>query len=105
MLAPPCLVQTDLLSLDFARIARDQPGCAQGALQSGIILDQSARDAVAHRACLPAFAAAVDVHHDVEARLALGELERLAHYHAAGFAPEDLVHPLAVHPAAAPPGP
>src|SRR5712692_3231110 len=101
LLAPPRLVQTDFFSLDFARIARDEPGCAQDALQSGIILDQGARDAVAHRACLPAFAAAVDVHHDVEARLALGELERLAHYHAAGFAAEELVHRLAVHHEAA----
>src|SRR3989442_1079174 len=37
LLAPPCLVQTDFFSLDLARIARDEPGCAQDALQGGII--------------------------------------------------------------------
>src|SRR6266705_1994698 len=48
------------------------------------------------RAGLSAFPASVHVHHDVEARQALGELERLAHYHAAGLAREEFVHRLAV---------
>src|SRR5687767_6215882 len=59
LLAPPCFVQADLLSLDFARVARHQPGRAQRRLQSRIILDQRPRDAVAHRAGLAALAAAV----------------------------------------------
>src|SRR5688500_1521401 len=96
LLAPPCLVQADLLSLDLARVARHQPGRAQRRLQGCIILDQRARDAVAHGAGLAALAAAVDVHQDVERRLVLGELEGLAHHHAAGLAAEELVHRLAV---------
>src|SRR5438045_2366626 len=67
LLAPPCLVQSDLLSLDFARIARHEPGRAERWLQRRIILDQRARDAVAHGAGLAALAAAVHVHLDVEA--------------------------------------
>jgi len=39
----------------------------------------------------------VYVDDDVEARMALGELERLAHDHAAGLAPEEIVHRLAVN--------
>src|SRR5688572_7864589 len=96
LLAPPCLVQADLLSLDLARIARDQPGRAQRRLQGRIILDQRARDAVAHRAGLAALAAAVDVHQDVECGQGLGQVEGLAHDHAAGLAAEELVHRLAV---------
>src|SRR5437879_8677144 len=96
LLAPPCLVQADLLSLYLAPVALHQPGRAQRGLQPGIILDQRTRDAVAHRAGLPAFPASIHVYHDVEARQALGELERLAHHHAAGLAPEEFVHRLAV---------
>src|SRR6266850_2214801 len=91
LLAPPCLVQANLLSLYLARVARHQPGRAQRRLQPCIILDQRARDAVAHGARLSAFAAAIHVHHDVEARLALGELERLAYDYAAGLARVDRV--------------
>src|SRR5438874_2181019 len=96
LLAPPCLVQAHLLSLHLARVARHQPGRAQRSLEPCIILDQRTRDAMAHRAGLAALAAAIDVHHDVEARRALGELERLAHHHAAGLAAEELVDRLAV---------
>src|SRR5687767_8984545 len=97
LLAPPCLVQADFLSFHFSRVARHQTGRAQRTFQSRIILDQRARDAVAHRAGLPAFAAAVHVHQDVEGRQVLGELERLTHDHAAGFATKELVDGLAVH--------
>src|SRR5207237_4763463 len=55
------------------------------------------RDAVAHGAGLAAFAAAIDVDHDVEARRALGQLERLAHHHSPGLPAEELVHRLAVY--------
>src|SRR6185503_13854662 len=96
LLAPPCLVQSHLLSLHLARIARHEAGCAQRALQPRIILDQGARDAVAHRAGLAALAAAVHVHQDVERRKVLGQVERLAHHHAAGLAAEEFVDRLAV---------
>src|SRR6476646_9546232 len=96
LLAPPRLVQADLLSLHFSRVARDESGRAQLRLQRCIILDQRARDAVAHRTGLAALAAAVDVHHDVESGRALDQLERLAHDHATGLAAEELVHRLAV---------
>src|SRR5947199_4635421 len=97
LLAPPCLVQSDFLSLHFSRIAGHETGGAERAFQSRIILDQRPGDAVAHGAGLAALAAATHVHHDVEARRALGELERLAHHHASGLAAEELVHRLAVH--------
>src|SRR5262245_27605665 len=97
LLAPPRLVQADLLSLHFARIARHQAGRAQLTLQPGIILDQRTGDAVTYCTRLPALAAAIDVHEDVEARAALRQLQRLAHHHAAGFAAEELVDRLAVH--------
>src|SRR5688572_25006992 len=97
LLAPPCLVQADLLSLDLPRVARHQSGRAQRRFQSCIILDQCAGDAVAHRARLPALAAAVHIHHDVERGEVLGELKRLAYHHAAGLAAEELIDRLAVH--------
>src|SRR6185436_10981236 len=96
LLAPPRLVQTDLLSLDFARVARHEPGRAQRGLQRCIILDQRPRDPVANRARLAALAAAEHVHHDVESGQVLGQLERLAHHHLAGLAAEKLAHRLAV---------
>src|SRR5690242_15456340 len=101
LLAPPCLVQADLLSLDLARIASHQTRRAEAALQSRIILDEGAGDAVAHRAGLAALAATVDVHEDVEGREVLRQLERLANHHAPGLAAEELVHRLAVHHEAA----
>src|SRR2546423_7904996 len=82
LLAPPRLVQSHFLSLDFSRIARHQTRGAERRFQCCIILDQRASDAVAHRAGLPAFAAAVDVHQDVESAEAFRQLERLAHDHA-----------------------
>src|SRR5581483_118068 len=97
LLAPPRLVQADLLSLHLARVARHQARPAQAGLQRCIILDERAGDAVAHRAGLAALAAAVDVHTDVEARERLRQLERLAHDHAPGLAAEELIHRLAVH--------
>src|SRR5437870_2356793 len=65
LLAPPRLVQAHLLSLHFARVARDQARRAEGALQPRIILDQCTRDAVTHGSGLAALAAAVDVDQDV----------------------------------------
>src|SRR4051812_32491864 len=76
LLAPPCLVQAHLLSLDLARVARDQPGGAKGALQACIILDERARDAVAHRPGLAALAAAEHVHQDIERGEVLRQVER-----------------------------
>src|SRR5687767_2012736 len=83
LLAPPCLVESDLLSLDLARVARNQPCGAECRLECRIILDEGARDAVANRPCLAALAPAEYVHPDVEGRGILGELERLAYDHAA----------------------
>src|SRR4249919_1033054 len=60
------LVQTDLLPLNLARVARHQSGLRQRRLELDIVVDQGAGDAVAHGAGLPRFATAVDVDHDVE---------------------------------------
>src|SRR5690606_2043095 len=59
--------------------------------ESRIVVDQSASDAVAHRTRLAGFAAAVDVDFDVERFQVAGQLEWLAHNHAAGFASEEFV--------------
>src|SRR5574337_1689304 len=86
LLAAPRLVETDLLALDLARIARDEPGLRERRLQLRVVIDQCARDAVTDRARLSGFAAADHVDHDVEGRLVARQDERLARDHAAGFA-------------------
>src|SRR3954469_8683937 len=90
------LVQADLLALDLARVARDEARLRQRGLERGVVLDQRARDAVAHRAGLAGLAAAEHVHLDVERLGVVGELERLAYDHAAGLAGEEDVHGLVV---------
>src|SRR5882672_10835306 len=92
LLAPPRLVQADLFSLHFARVARHQTGSAERRLERRIILDQRARETVPHRTGLAVLAAAVHVHLDVEGRQVLGDLERLAHDHAPRLAAEEFVH-------------
>ena len=52
------LVEADLLALDFARVARDEPRLRQRGLELRVVVDQRARDAVAHRAGLAGLAAA-----------------------------------------------
>src|SRR6185436_14260339 len=96
LLAPPRLVQADLFSLDFSRIARHEACRAERRLERRVELDERAREAVAYRAGLAVLAAAVHVDLDVEGRQVLGDLERLAHDHAAGLAGEEFVHGLAV---------
>src|SRR5512147_828263 len=97
LLAPPRLVQADLFSLHFSRVARDQARRAERRLERRVELDQRAGKAVAHRAGLAVLAAAVHVHLDVEGGEVLRQLEGLAHDHAAGLAREEDVHRLAVH--------
>src|SRR5437868_6006166 len=96
LLAPPRLVEGYLFSLHFARIARHEARSAEDRLQRRIIPDQRTRDAMPHGARLGAFAPAVHVHADVEAREALGEIERLANDHAPGLTAEEFIHRLAV---------
>src|SRR5262245_23210680 len=56
----------DLLTLDFASVAGDEPGIAKRLAQSLVVLHQGAGDAVADRAGLAGDAATVDTHADVE---------------------------------------
>src|SRR5215831_3450265 len=97
LLAPPSLVQAHFLALDFASIARHQSRFGQRRLELTIVVDQRTGDAVAYRARLTRFSAAVHVHQDVEGRLVVGDFQRLTHHHAAGFACEKLVDRLFVH--------
>src|SRR5262245_46000866 len=60
------LVQTDLLTLDFARVAGHEAGLAQLGLQGFVVLDQRAGDAQADRTGLAGDAAAGDGDDDVE---------------------------------------
>jgi hypothetical protein len=52
LLAASRFVQADFLALDFARIARYQPGFLQHRLQSCVKFNQRARNAMTHRARL-----------------------------------------------------
>src|SRR5262245_10020244 len=61
LVASSRLVQADLLALDLACIARDQPSLLEHGLQRGIVLDQRAGDAVTHCPGLARFTAAVHV--------------------------------------------
>src|SRR6187551_3560636 len=72
LLAPARLVQTDLLALDFAGVAGDEPCLRQRGFQLRIVIDQCARDAVPYGARLPRLAPADDVDHDVERLLVVG---------------------------------
>src|SRR3954470_8957522 len=91
LLATSRLVQADLLPLDFTRIARDEACFRERGLQLRIVVDQGTRDAVTDGASLTRLAAALDVDHDVERRVVIHELERLAHDHASRFAGEEFV--------------
>src|SRR5437899_12775814 len=91
LLALARLVETDLLALHLACVTRDEPGFRQRGLQRRVVVDQRARDAVAHCARLAGFAAAFDVDHDVERGFMIGELQWLADHHAPGVAREEHV--------------
>src|SRR5271166_6819158 len=86
LLAPSGFVQTDFLALDFARVAGYQAGLRQRRLELPVIVDQGAGDPVPHRTGLTRLSAAVHVDHNVEGRLVVDQLERLAHDHASRFA-------------------
>src|SRR5690606_3627917 len=85
-----CLVQTDLLALDFARIAGHETGLAQLALQRLVVIDQRTGDAQTDRTGLAGGTPAGNGDVDVELVGRLGQLERLAHDHPRGFTTEKL---------------
>src|SRR5690606_25938201 len=68
----------------------------EAGLERRVEIDERAGDAVAHRARLPGFPAAMDVGADVEHLRHVGHLQRLAHDHAAALTGEIAVHVLAV---------
>src|SRR3569833_372365 len=90
------LAQTDLLTLDFARIARDETGLGQLRLQPCIIIDQGARNAVTNSARLTGITAAADIDHDVEAIYDIGQFQRLTDHHQSGLARKILACRLSV---------
>ena len=90
------LAQTNLLTFDFAGVAGHEAGSRQNGLETRVVVDQSAGDAVAHSTSLAGFAAAGHVHHDVERFDIFGELQGLHDDHAAGFALEEFVEITAV---------
>lgn len=85
------LAQTNLLTFDFAGVARHEAGSRQNGLEAGVVVDQSAGDAVANSTSLAGFATARHIHHDVERFDVFGELQGLHDDHAAGFALEEFV--------------
>ena len=54
-------MQTDLLTLDFTRVTRDEAGAAQFGLERRVVVDQRAGDAQAQSAGLAGLATTVDV--------------------------------------------
>src|SRR6266704_6829370 len=97
LLAPPRLVQADLLSLDLASIAGDQSGLAQKRLERGIELYERASQTVALGSRLPEFPPARYVDHDVELAQLVGQYERLTHDHLPRLAREIFVRRTVVH--------
>src|ERR1700719_573621 len=96
LLAAAGLTQTHLLPLDFALIARHEAGFGQNRLEGLVVVDQRACDAVAHRAGLTRFAAAVHVDLDVERRQMVGQRERLGGGQPPRFAGGEVVDRAAV---------
>jgi hypothetical protein len=90
-------VQSDFFAFDFARIAGHQSGFFEYWLEARIKFYQCAGDTVAHCTCLSGFATAIDVYQNIKRRELIGEDERLAHHHAAGFAREENIYRLVVH--------
>src|SRR5579884_2145283 len=80
-----------LLALFHARIAREEAGLLQPLAQLGVVDLQRARDAVANRARLSAWTAAVDGDQNVELVVRLGHRERLLDDHLQHFIAEVLV--------------
>src|SRR5712691_3304432 len=97
LLAPPRLVQADLLSLHLASVASNQPRLAQERLERRIELYERASQAVAHGARLPELPPARYVDHDVELAQLVGQYERLTHDHLPRLAREIFVSRTVVH--------
>src|SRR5512145_5396 len=83
LLATTRLAQTDLLTLDFARIASNQTSLLQHRLERGIVVNQRTSDAMAHGTRLTGLTAAGDVHHDVELAQCLSQIQWLTNDHPA----------------------
>src|SRR5579859_6169817 len=79
------LVETDLLTLDFAGVAGHKASLAQLGLQAFVVLDQGASDAETDRTGLAGDAAASDGDVDVKLVGRFDQLKRLTHDHARGF--------------------
>src|SRR5690606_31585200 len=96
LLAATCLVEADLLAFHFAGVARDETSRLEGGLEGFVVVDESAGDAVTHSTGLAAFTATMNVDVEIERFEMVGEHQRLAHDHAAGFTGEVFVDGLAV---------
>ncbi len=91
-----CLVQTDLLALDFAGVTGHESGFAQRRLQAFVVFDEGASNAEADCASLASRAAASDADEDVEFFGGFDQLQRLTHDHACRLATEEFIKCLAV---------
>src|SRR3989338_3397127 len=97
LLAATCLAQTDLLAFHFTRITSHQTGILQYGLERSVIIKQRPRNTVTHRTGLACFATTGYVNHNIEFCQVLGQRQRLAHDHAAGFAGEEHIDRLVVY--------
>src|SRR5512135_3742466 len=97
LLAATRLAQADFLPLHFPCIAGHQTSLAQGALQSIVVIDQGAGNAMTHRTRLTGLAATGNVDHNVKAGLVVGNLQSLTHDHAPGFTGKILIDGLAIN--------
>src|SRR3989338_3101769 len=97
LLATTRLAQTDLLAFHFTRITSHQTGILQYGLERSVIVKQRPCNTVTHRTSLTCFATTGYVDHNVEFCQGLGQRQRLAHDHAAGFAGEEHIDRLVVY--------
>src|SRR5215472_5302417 len=80
--AAACLRPAILLAFHRARIAGEEAAGLERRAQAGLVIDQRARNAVAHRACLARQPTAVDGDDNVKLAVAVGGDQRLAQDHA-----------------------
>src|SRR5512136_1213228 len=91
LLAAPGLVQADFLALDLARVAGHESSLGERRLELGVVVDERARDAMAHRSGLARLSATIYVDHDVEGRFVIRQFQWLAHDHTPGLTGKELV--------------
>src|SRR5690606_3888575 len=91
-----CLVQADLLTLDFTGVTGHEASLAQLGLQGFVVLDQCTGDAQTDRTGLAGGATTSSSDKNVKAFGVLGQFQRLTHDHTCGLTAKELVQRTAI---------